>query len=702
MTQPTARNTHDADIHAARGQVRYITTPIYYASGQAHAGHLYTTLMAQILKEHHLGAGRKVMTLTGMDEHGEKIAEKAKKAGLSPQSFVDQLKDEWSARWAEFGLDFDIFLRTSSAEHKKTVQDIFRHCHAKGDIYFGEHEGRYCIECEEFLTEAQLDGEQRCLIHKRVTEVRREGNYFFRTTRYREELRELVQSGALTSSRRYTAELLGMLNHLETDLSVSRPKTRTQWGIELPFDADHVAYVWFDALPNYITGIGGLEAARTSPYWSHALHILGKDILRFHGIYWPAILLSLGLPVPRLLVHGWLLQAGEKMSKSLGNVMALESIRDKIGKDAFVNAVFRAVNPGDDFEISEAQVTERYNADLANGTGNLLSRTMTLALRAFGGAYPACSHDACGAGGHELEQAATHAVGLTFAALEEARFADALRAIEHLVATTDGYLTRCKPWELIKGPLTSAQPQYAEAARVLAAACGALRIIGLLSFPFFPEKMRELLRCLGEDVSQRHDFYARALTFWPQDASLRRLSEPPRLFPRKDPVPQVDGAQQLPPLAAKATPRPPKKEGHTARPSAEGTGGGAEAVDKTKTGAAKVSHGGGQNIAFEHFAQVDLRVGLVEKAELVEGSDRLIRVEVQLGALGVRQIFSGIREWVRPEDLAGRKVLIVANLEPRKMRFGVSEGMLLSTEDADGRVTPVLVSDDIEPGSKLA
>jgi methionyl-tRNA synthetase len=662
-------------LQASRGQTRYITTPIYYASGHAHAGHLYTTLMAQILKDHHRAAGRNVRTLTGMDEHGEKIAEKARAAGLSPQQFVDGLKDEWQQRWKDFGLDFDIFLRTTSDEHKKNVQQIFAHCHAKGDIYFGEHEGRYCVDCEEFLTETQMDPQKNCLIHKRPTEVRKEGNYFFRTTRYRDAIRDLVESGRLTSSRRYAAELLGMLAQLNTDLSVSRPKSRTQWGIELPFDSNHVAYVWFDALPNYVTGVGGLDAARSSPYWHNALHILGKDILKFHGIYWPAMLLSLELPIPKLLVHSWLLQSGEKMSKSLGNVLDLKTIREVLGKDGFVNAVFRLAHLGDDLDLSVSLAIERYNADLANGIGNLLSRSLTLSLKAFGGRFPAFDVEQLQPNEREIFAEAQQAVAQCFVACEEGRLSDSLRASWQVIASLDRYIAQTKPWELVKGPLAEGTDEHAHASRVLGVVCAGLRVVGLLSFPFFPEKTRELLACLGEDLTTTDDLYLRALDFVPADIATRRLSAPPRLFPRKELSP-ADASAPTEQVATRAASAATKESAPEPAP-------------------------GLPAISFEHFSKVDVRVGLVEKAEIVEGSDKLIRLEIHLGDIGVRQIFSGIRQWVRPEDLAGRKVLVAANLEPRKMRFGVSQGMLLSTEDGDGRVIPVVVSDDIEPGSRL-
>ncbi len=658
-------------------ECRYFTTPIYYASGQAHAGHLYTTTLMQVLKEHNLSLGRQVTTLTGMDEHGEKIAEKATAKGVTPQKFVDQLAEKWSQTWKELGLSFDVFMRTSSAEHKKNVQEIFQYCYDKGDIYFGEHSGRYCVDCEDFLTEKEMDSEQRCLIHGRPTELRTEGNYYFRTTKYREQIREAVKSGRLVRNKRYANELLGLLDALDSELSISRPKTRTQWGIELPFDSDHVSYVWFDALPNYVTGVGGIEKARNEPLWKNATHIIGKDILKFHGVFWPAMLLSLDLPLPQLLIHGWLLQGGEKMSKSKGNAVTIDLLRDTLNKDAFVNGVFRLVNPGEDLEISASLLVERYNADLANGVGNLLSRTLGLAAKAFDGEFPDLSQVKDSGWSEQEATLKDQAEGCVVAvseALEEAKTADALQSIWRLISTTDKYITENKPWELVRKSGTDAESKQA-ARRVLGVSCAVVRTVGYLSYPFFPEKMSDLLASVGEDLSDRGSFYERAADFLAATPG-RRLSKRSPLFPRLEIVETEDSTSG----------------------SAVSPGSSALPAEKAKSNSPKA----GKTISFKDFARVSVRVGLVEKVEIVEGSDKLLRLEICLGEDDNLQVFSGIRKWVKPEELAGRKVLVVSNLEPRKMRFGVSEGMVLSTESGDGTVRPVIVDDSLDVGAELA
>jgi methionyl-tRNA synthetase len=366
---------------------RFFTTPIYYANGNPHAGHVYATILTSILKTHYVQRGMNVKFLTGLDEHGEAVQDKAKELGIEPQKLVDEMSVLWKNEFKRFGINNDIFIRTTDKDHIKNVSDILNYCYKKGDIYFGEHEGYYCVKCEGFLSNNERDENNYCLVHKRPTELRKEKNYFFRTSKYRNQLKEFISQGKITQQGHYINELLAMLNCLEGDLSISRPKTRLSWGVELPFDTDHVAYVWFDALPNYITGIGGLDAARTSEYWKNVHHILGKDILKFHGIFWPAMCLSLDLPLPKLLVTGWLLKDSHKMSKSLGNVVSVDQILH-YGRDMFVNYVYRVTNPGDDIDISWKYYFERYNSDLANGVGNLLSRTLTMIEKYFSKTIP--------------------------------------------------------------------------------------------------------------------------------------------------------------------------------------------------------------------------------------------------------------------------------------------------------------------------
>lgn len=683
---------------------RYFTTPIFYASGKPHAGHVYAVALLDILRRHYRCRGCSVRGLTGMDEHGEKIEEKAAAAKATPQAFVDALAADWQAVWASFGFEYDIFLRTSSAVHVETVRTMLERCHAAGDIYSATHTGRYCVDCEAFLTPKEMDENGACLIHKRATETRSEENYYFRTTKYRDELLRRVRAGEIVSQPRYQAELTQLLEDLEGDLSISRPKTRTSWGVELPFDPKHIAYVWFDALSNYVTGADGnlapgadrVDAAKDSPYWKSAVHVIGKDILRFHGIYWPAMLLSAGLPLPRLRVTGFLLQQGHKMSKSLGNVFTVDEIR-KLGRDAFVNMILRACNPGEDMDISQSLGIERYNSDLANGVGNLAARTLTMVEKYEGGALPDAvfgtkaaepfASVADPAHRAKIEELARQIVETgrgspddVADAFDEFRLADAVAGIWKLVSLCDRLIAESKPWDLAK-------QGKAEALREVLALCvAALRQVGLLAYPFFPEKMRELLAALGEDTGNEATFHARALEFTPHFQG-RKLASIPRLFERME-MPKANGSE-APAASAPASAKPATGNGKAA----------ASATHPIPPGSAPATAGG--QIGIEDFSRVDVRIGTVLNAEIVDGSDKLLRLKVSLGELGLREILSGIRTWVKPEELVNRKVLVVANLAPRKMKFGTSSGMLLATEGEDGAVKPVFVSDQLKEGGRL-
>jgi methionyl-tRNA synthetase len=650
----------------------YVTTPIFYASGNPHAGHIYATALMNILCAHYSHRGVETRALTGMDEHGEKIEESAKKIGIQTQRLVDDLAEQWKQVFSKFGFSYDVFMRTTSEAHKNNVTDILKRCHENGDIYFGEHEGHYCVGCEAFLTSKEMDDHKNCLIHQRPTELRREGNYYFRVQKYLPKIIDLIKQGKIVTQRRYVNELVSMAESFEGDLSISRPKSRTSWGIELPFDTNHVAYVWFDALPNYVTGVGGVEAAAQSPYWKSAIHVIGRDILKFHGLFWPAMLLSLGLEMPELCVTGWLLSGGHKMSKSLGNVITPDDIFE-LGRDAFINSAFRLANPGEDVDLTHKSIVERYNADLANGVGNLASRTLTMIEKYFEGNVPDFHREVFTDEELEIARTAAQLPTALQTAFDQYKLADALQLIWDLIARTDKYIASQKPWELAK---TNTTESMARLANVLAHSTAVLRTVGFTAAAFFPEKMKLLLDALGEENTPMNRAFTVATDFYGIRVGFK-LGAVPRLFQRME-LPQtkepIKGA--------------PNDSGKT----------NAQAPEKKQSALVN----GSNPITIEDFGKVEICIATVLNAELVEGSTKLLRLKVSVGDLGLRQILSGIREWITPEELVNRKVLVATNLAPRKMKFGMSEGMLLSAESQTGQVTPVFVPDQMKEGSRLA
>jgi methionyl-tRNA synthetase len=467
------------------------TTPAFYASGQPHIGHLYSVLIAKILTHYHRSNGFDVFFQSGMDEHGEKIEQKAKKANLSPEEFVETMYQVWTSFYESLDVEFDEMIRTSKdLVHKKFVQTLLKQAYDKGDIYLAEHKGFYCIECEAYLTSEQMDQNGHCLIHKIPTEERSEANYYFKLSRYHKELETLYQKDSFVKPNRYRSELLGLLKQDLGDFSLSRPKSRTQWGIEIPFDPEHVTYVWFDALPNYLSAHlkhKNLQPAQLKDLeiWQNTYHVIGKDILKFHGVYWPAMLLSADLPIPKLLITGWILVDEHKVSKSLGNLVDFNFFGRR-SLDALISYLFtRSV--GDDIEFSEKDLKDHYQTFLANQIGNLHSRILKMVEQYTQG-----------------KLIKRHAPPTLWAiheddyhrAFQNLNLSKALLSCYKLGKEIDQYLSKRMPWSLWK------KGQKNDTFDVLETCCHGLQTLHRMLKPFWPKTCEEMQKDLQENETE--------------------------------------------------------------------------------------------------------------------------------------------------------------------------------------------------------
>jgi methionyl-tRNA synthetase len=471
----------------------FATTPIYYVNAEPHIGHTYTTVAVDTLARYHRLCGEPTFFLTGTDEHGEKIAEAATQLGTTPQGVADRYSEAFQATWHQLGFSFDRFIRTTDPDHVRNVQAVLQKLWEKGEIDFREYEGLYCVGCERFLTERDMEN-GLCRDHERAPERRREANYFFQMSRYFGWLTEQIEKQPdFIRPERYRNEALGMLRDAAGlgDLCISRPKSRLEWGIELPFDRGFVCYVWFDALVNYLTGIGYPDAPDFATLWAGAEHFIGKDILKPHAIFWPAMLRALGLPAYRHLnVHGYWNVDARKVSKSLGNMVSPLAMRDRYGFDAFRYFLLREMVFGLDASFSEEALIARINADLANNFGNLVSRTLNMTARFAGGRVPEPGEPQ--APEQRVAAEAARAGETVDACLRRNEFHRALEAIFQLVDVVNRYLEERAPWKSGKDPSAARQT-----AGALYTSCEALRVIALLLAPFLPETAPELLARLG-------------------------------------------------------------------------------------------------------------------------------------------------------------------------------------------------------------
>jgi methionyl-tRNA synthetase len=644
----------------------YLTTPIYYVNDVPHIGHAYTTIAADVLARYKRLAGYEVFFLTGTDEHGIKIERSARDRGVSPQEWTDTISDQFRSLWARLNISYDDFIRTSQPRHKAVAQAVFQKAYDQGDIYKGLYEGWYCIPDETFLLESELQ-EGRCPICGRAVEWITEEAYFFRLSKYQDWIIEHIESHPTfiqPVSRRN--EVLSFVRSGLRDLCVSR--STFTWGIPVPFDPRQVIYVWIDALTNYLTAIGyGTNAQTFDKFWPANIHLIGKEILRFHAVIWPILLRSADLPPPlQVFAHGWWTADGEKMSKSKGNVIDPGGLAEELARragtsldtavDAIRYFVLREVAFGLDGDFSHIALVQRFNADLANDLGNLLSRTLTMLQRYCQGVIP--QPMPTGTTDNTLAEAAAKLLPDLDPLLNELAFHRALARLWEYIRLVNRYIDEQAPWALAREPV-----QRRQLDTVLYNQVESLRLIALLLFPFMPHTAASMWRQLGlhDEISTQHLAVA---TVWGATRPGTPIQPGEQLFPR------IEAGRLL------------SVTEHTA-----------ETVVGPREKATSMT------VSFEDFQKLDLRVGRIVSAEPVPKADKLLKLTVDIGQ-EQRTVVAGIATSYRPEGLVGKSIILVANLEPRTLRGVESQGMVLAAE-SDGQIILAGFEAPVHPGSKV-
>ena len=678
----------------------YITTPIYYVNARPHIGHTYTTLACDTVARRQRMMGSDTWFLTGTDEHGQKIQRAAEAAGRTPQSFTDEVSAEFRALWDRMGITYDDYIRTTSDRHKMGVQELWRRIRDNGYIYKGSYTGQYCVFDEMYVEAGPGEPCPEC---GRPTETVKEENYFFKLSAFAAPLLDLYTNNPdfiRPETRRN--EVIAFVRSGLRDLSISR--STFSWGIPVPDDPKHVIYVWLDALANYITaiGYGSSDTSKFEKYWPADVHMIGKEIVRFHCVYWPAFLMAARLPLPKSIVaHGWLLFEESKMSKSRGNIVRTETILDVLGADALRYFLLREVVFGHDGSFSFDALVQRYNSDLANGLGNLASRTLAMITRYFKGEVPYPSHTAAHTGAEDLVAAlARHTIKEFNELFEQFQFSRALEMAWALVAAVDKYIVENEPWALAE---KQDESNRARLATVLYTSAEALRIVTALAHPVMPVATAKIWSQMGlGDITK----VSLADLRWGQLKLGTKLGKVEPVFPRADKS-AIERMQQMEDQGRTSVVEPQSDLAQTAPVTEAQPTASAGNVDAllasqgsaplSKPAPALTADG---KITIDDFAKVELRVAQIKVAERVKGADKLLRLEVDLGT-ETRQILAGIAEAYAPETLVGRKIVIVANLAPRKMRGLESNGMLLAASLEGGK--PVLASflEDVPLGARL-
>ena len=643
----------------------YLTTPIYYPNSNLHLGHTYTTIVADVLKKYKQAQGFDVFFTTGTDEHGQKLQESAIKAGKAPLEYINPIVESAKELWRTLDIDFDAFVRSTDKIHEKNVSEIFTKLYEKGEIYKGSYKGMYCVPCEAFWTESQLVEGNKCPDCGREVSPSEEETYFFRLSKYQDRLLKLYEENPdFIQPESRKNEMISFINEGLTDLSVTR--SSFDWGVKVPFDEKHVVYVWIDALSCYLTGIGyGTDEERFNKFWPCDVHLIGKEIMRFHAIIWPAILMALDLPLPKKIFgHGWILFDDDKMSKSKGNIVYAEPIIERYGMDALRYFMLREFTFGQDGNFTYTKMLNRINSDLVNDLGNLVSRSVAMCEKYFGGSVP--SQTELTELDNDLIETAITTRDRVAELMDKLNFSMALEEIWKLVRRTNKYIDETTPWTLIK------EQKEERLKTVIYNLLESIRIISGLIKPFMKETSSKINEQIGYS-----DYSYEDLTKFGLLKVGTKVCKGKNLFDRLD----VDKELEI--IIQKNSEL-------------------IEMRKKKNSGADEVKEEVKENelITIDDFAKVELKVGKILECEPHPKADRLLVSKIDIGG-EVRTIVSGIRKYYSEKDLIGKKVIVVTNLKPVNLRGVESNGMILAASD-DENLSVLTVLNDVKEGSKVS